>query len=299
MPDDRKSLIPEDDYEYEKEIAKKEQAERELSEEELERSAEEQQRLHELERKQYEKELQDKKIELVKLKQGVVESSDTIKEERHEKVRLSFSQWIENVWYRSKWIIIFAFVVIVAIGYIVYDSAVRIKPDLTVLAVMDNSAIYARTTEFQSFIESYCEDLNGDGKVNVLIYNISTDYSDPNTVTSYQAQLMTQLQLGENMIIISDGTTDFAVHDFTSELEGECVTPLGIRLNCELTREALKWEAMPDELYIGLREPTRLLSTSEEEMRENYNEALPTYLRIYEAIRQSCEDESAAGDTAE
>ena len=134
-----------------------------------------------------------------------------------------------------------------------------------------------------------------------MIYNISTDYSDPATASSYQVQLMTQLQQGENMIVISDGTSDFAVHDFTSELEGDCVTPLGIRLKCPLTTEELKWEAMPDELYMGLREPARLLSTEESEMEKNYEEALPTYMRIYEAIYDSLYGESgeSSDDAAE
>ena len=143
------------------------------------------------------------------------------------------------------------------------------------------------SSEIAPFSSLYPEDINGDGEVYVLIYNISTDYSNPNSVTSSQAQLMTQLQCGDNMIVISDGTTDFAVHDFTGELEGDFVSDKGIKLNCALTREKLKWEAMPDELYVGLREPARLLSTSYEQMTENYETALPTYMRMYEAIAGS------------
>ena len=229
-------------------------------------------------------------------------TSDTIKEEGpHERKKLSFGEWLSNVWYRSKWLILFVAVLIFAFGYITYDTIIRTKPDLTVLVLSDTNALYVRTPELEEFFESYCDDINGDGEVEVLIYNISTDYSDPATASSYQVQLMTQLQQGENMIVISDGTSDFAVHDFTSELEGDCVTPLGIRLKCPLTTEELKWEAMPDELYMGLREPARLLSTEESEMEKNYEEALPTYMRIYEAIYDSLYGESgeSSDDAAE
>ena len=106
-------------------------------------------------------------------------------------------------------------------------------------------------------------------------------------VSSYQAQLISQLQMGENMIVIQDGSTDFVLHDFRGEFDSECVTEYGIKLNCALTREALKWEAMPEDLYIGLREPQRLFSTTLEAMQENYDEALPVYTNLYEAISTS------------
>mgnify|MGYP000018301362 FL=1 len=294
--DDLTSLIPSDDLDYEREEARK----RHEAEAVRQKREQEEKEREKREREQHEKELQQQKIELVKLKQGM--TSDTIKEEGpHERKKLSFGEWLSNVWYRSKWLILFVAVLIFAFGYITYDTIIRTKPDLTVLVLSDTNALYVRTPELEEFFESYCDDINGDGEVEVLIYNISTDYSDPATASSYQAQLMTQLQQGENMIVISDGTSDFAVHDFTSELEGDCVTPLGIRLKCPLTTEELKWEAMPDELYMGLREPARLLSTEESEMEKNYEEALPTYMRIYEAIYDSLYGESgeSSDDAAE
>lgn len=279
----RDGFIPEEDIEFERKIAQQKRESEELAKKlELERAeAEKKQRI------EYERELQDKKIELMKLRQGVIDRSDTVKEVHPEKVKLSFFEWLSNVWYRSKWIILFAAFAIAALGYVFIKDITAVKPDLTVLAVVDNSAIYARTPEFEEFIKQYAEDINGDGEVSILIYNIITDYSDPTMVTSTQAQIMTQLQSGENVIIISDGSTSFQVHDFSDELSGDCVTEYGIKLNCELTREKLKWEAMPDDLYIALREPAKLLSTSKEDMIDNYNSALPTFMRIYEAINSS------------
>lgn len=281
--DKHDGFIPEDDLEFERSLAEKERSQQEnaakLEAERLEREKQE--------REQHERELKEQKIELVKLKQGVIESSETIKEVSREKVKLSFGEWLENVWYRSKWLILFTVFAVIVGGYIIFDTATRVKPDLTVLVLMDNTALYARTAEVQSFFEEYAEDINGDGKVNVMIYNISTDYGDPATATAAQAQIMTQLQSGENMIIISDGTTDFAVHDFTGELDGEAISAEGIRLNCQLTRDKLKWQAMPEDLFIGLREPAKLLSTTQENMKKNYDAVLPTYMRIYEAISSS------------
>ena len=241
-------------------------------------------------RSQHEKELAEKKIELMKLKTGVIEESDTIKEVHEEKPVLTFGEKIENVWYRSKWIIIFVVFCVVAGGYIIYSQVTSEKADMTVLVVMDNNALYARTEELEEFLESYCDDLDGNGYVHVLVYNIVlSDLEDATSSTSAQAQIMTQLMTGDNIMIISDGTTEFEVHDFTTD-EGygdDCMTEYGIALNCALTREELKWEAMPDELYIGMREPQELTGTKKEKMQENFDELLPMFERLYEAISTS------------
>lgn len=281
--DNRNDLIPNDDIDFERELQKNEEKARRDSETlEAERIKREKD-----ERERYERELRDKKIELMKLKQGVIETSDTVKEIKEEKPKLSFSQWLQNVWYRSKWIILFSVFVVFVLGYIIYDSVTRIEPDLTVLAVSAKQDMYYRTAELESFFEEYTEDLNGDGEVHVLIYNILTDYSDLVTSTSSQAQLMSQLQSGENIIIISDVDNDFAVHDFTGEISGDFVTDKGIKFNCELTREKLKWQAMPEELYLSMREPAKLLSSSLENMQARFDEAKPTFLKIYEDIKKS------------
>ncbi|MCD8106541.1 MAG: hypothetical protein LUE20_01080 [Oscillospiraceae bacterium] len=238
-------------------------------------------------RAQHEKELQEKKIELTKLKMGVIDESDTIKEVHEETPELTLGEKIENVWYRSKWIIIFAIFCVVAGGYIIYSQVTSEKADLTVLVVMDNNSLYARTDELEEFLEQYCDDLDGNGYKHVLVYNIVfSELEDVTSSTSAQAQLMTQLMTGDNILIISDGTTDFEVHDFTQDegYDDDCMTEYGIVLNCALTREELRWEAMPDELYIGMREPAELTGTKLEAMQENFDEILPMFERIYEAI---------------
>ncbi len=284
MDNNEKRVLPQEDAEFERELYERQK--REI--EERARLDAEREKAQEKAKKEYEKTLNDRKIELMKLKQGVIETSDVIKEEEKAETKLSFVETIENIWYRSKWLIIFIAFMLVAVGYITYDSVFKTKPDMTVLVLSQNDALYYRSEEVRSFLESYCDDLNGDGEVYVLVYNISTDYSDPNTVTSNQAQLMSQLQTGENVILIADGDNDFELHDFRGDYpDSERFTERGMLLNCALTREKLKWQAMPDTLYIGMREPAKLLSTSKEDMQENFDEALPMFERIVEAITAS------------
>lgn len=283
MIEKNENLIPEEDLEYERRLA--EEAANQPTEEEFEAEAV---KARDEKRKTYEKDLNDRKIELMKLKQGVIEESDIVKEEQTREYKLSFGEWISNVWYRNKWLIIFAAAMIFAFSYIVYDQVTTTKPDLTVLVLSPDYSLYYRTQELEMFLDDYCDDLNGDGEVYVQVYNISTDYSDPNTVTANQAQVMSQLQSGENIILIADDKTDFAMHDFTGEYpENERFNELGMRLNCQLVRDALKWEAMNDNVYIGMREPTKLLATTEEDMQENFDKARAVFERIVKAVSES------------
>ncbi|MBQ8624322.1 MAG: hypothetical protein IJ424_08160 [Oscillospiraceae bacterium] len=284
MDSNDKRVLPQEDIDFERELYERQK--REI--EERARLDAEREKAQAKAKKEYEKSLNDRKIELMKLKQGVIESSDVIKEEEKVKTKLSFGETISNIWYRSKWLIIFAAFCLVAFGYITFDAVFKTKPDLTVLVLSYDDALYYRSEEVETFLEGYCDDLNGDGEVYVLVYNISTDYSDPNTVTSNQAQLMSQLQTGENIIVISDCENDFIMHDFRAEYpDNPRFTERGMLINCALTREQLKWQAMPESLYIGMRQPAKLLSTSEETMQENFNQALPMFERIVEAITES------------
>ena len=281
----RDGFVPKEDIEFERELRQQEQQD----EAERQRLDDERREAEEKERAEYEKNLQDKKIELVKLRQGVIDSSDVIKEVHEEKPKLTLGQKISGAWYRSKWLIIFVIVITLAFAYIIYDMVTAEKPDFTVLVVSNDTALYYRTPEVEAFFESFCDDVNGDGEVNVLIYNISTDYSaDPTMASSHQAQLMTQLQDGENVLVVADAKTDFELIDFRGEYpEDKNITELGLLLNCQYVRDALKWEAMPDGVYLGVRNPTKLLSTSEEEMQKQVDLAMPAFERIREAVGES------------
>lgn len=284
MDNNEKRVLPQEDVDFERELYERQK--REI--EERARLDAEREKAQAVAKKEYEKTLNDRKIELMKLKQGVIESSDVVKEEEKVEIKLSFGEKVANLWYSSKWLIIFIAFCVVAFGYIMFDAMFKTKPDLTVLVLSHDDALYYRSEEVEAFLEGYCDDLNGDGEVYVLVYNISTDYSDPNTVTANQAQLMSQLQTGENIMLISDCENDFVMYDFRQDYpDNERFTERGMLLNCALTREELKWQAMPESVYIGLRQPTKLLSTSEEAMEENFSEALPMFERIVEAVMAS------------
>lgn len=280
----RDGFIPKEDIEFERQLHEQE-AETEKERERVENERREQE---DRDRAEYERDLQEKKIELMKLKQGVIESSDIVKEVHEEQPKLTIKQRVEGAWYRSKWLIIFVAAMILIFGYIFYDMITAERPDYTILVVSADPGFYYRTQEIEEFFEDFCDDRNSDGEVCVMVYNISTDYSDPNTATSSQAQLISQLQSGENVLLLSDQPTDFILTDFREEYpDDDRITELGLLMNCKLTREKLKWEAMPEETYLGVRSALKLLSNSESQMQENIDAAMPVFEKIKEAVDTS------------
>lgn len=280
----RDGFIPKEDIDFERELRQQEAEEAALRE----KLESERREAEEKERAEYEKNLQDRKIELMKLRQGVIENSDVVKEIHEERPKLTVGQKISGAWYRSKWLIIFVVVLIAAFAYITYDMVTAEHPDYTVLVVSADTGFYYRTVEIEEFFEKFCDDRNGDGEVIVMVYNISTDYTDPNAVTASQAQLMSQLQSGENVILMSDQPTDFALIDFREDYpDAENINEYGLLINCQTVRDALKWEAMPEETYIGIRSPAKLLSTSEDTMTKNVEAALPIFKKIKATVDSS------------
>ena len=280
----RDGFIPKDDIDFERELRQQEAEEAALREklEQERREAEEKARA------EYEKTLQDRKIELMRLKQGVIESSDVVKEVHEEKPKLTLGQKLSGAWYRSKWLIIFVAVLLAAFAYITYDMLSAENPDYTVLVVSADTGFYYRTVEIEDFFKKFCDDRNGDGEVIVMVYNISTDYTDPNAVTASQAQLMSQLSSGDNVIVMSDQPTDFELIDFRTDYpDASNINEYGLVINSQLVRDELKWEAMPAETYIGIRKPAKLLSTSEEAMAKNVEQAMPIFEKIKAAVDAS------------
>ena len=205
---DKNELIPDEDYEYERELADKERKERQqaqASEEERTQMLKKQERERE---KQRERELAKERVELMKIKSGVIEHSDAISETPDETRKPEGFEKVTNFFYHYKIPIIFFVCMAIAAAYIIYDAVSRKKPDLTVLLIANNGLEF-RTTEIEDFFEDYLDDRNDDGEVycQVIACPLNSNSSDMSQ-TSNQAKFMAQLQTGDNLFVIADSNTD-------------------------------------------------------------------------------------------
>lgn len=161
--------------------------------------------------------------------------------------------WLENVWYHSKWTIIVAafFVVLAAIG--IYQLVSRDNPDYTIVLLTENPLTADKVETLQSQLAAYGEDVDEDGKVEVLIECLALGIDYSNQKIANDNTLMAHFAAGDVLIYAAEpeyyekrilkmaGDYQF----FTTLADGD---------------EYVKWypglKELPGPVYIGVRNAT-------------------------------------------
>lgn len=282
---DKKDFVPNEDDEYERKIYQQEKMKK-LDEEKRQKALKDLEKQREEERR---KQLARDRIELAKLKNGVIEESETIREEEKVERILTPKEKVANFFYHYKLPIIICTLTALALGYIIYDMLSRVKPDITIISTCNNGLEF-RTKELANYFEQFCPDLNNDGKVKVQVISCpdTDNYQMRNT---YNTQIMAQLQMDQTIIILTsddfydlEGEIDEEGHyvegvymfaDVFANLElfypdNESVDKKGYHLDGEKVAEALDWKDMPDNIVLSLRAPVKPLHGELEEMEKNF-----------------------------
>ncbi len=250
------------------------------------------QRVEEEQRKVYEQKLREERIELMRLKQGVIEESETIREEQEEKKKYTIGQKISNFFYHNKWWMgigsFFAFIV----GFLVYQTVTTVHPDVVVLLISDNVVFDARCSDrISEVLEQYTEDGNGDGKITVDVYYIpaSEQSAAQNGYSGDTTKLFAEFQVGDSLLVISDADADKFIqpeetlYDLTTDF-GQYEQTEGFRFYLSDTEfaEDIGWdEGLDQDIYIGIREVRDNLSLRNN-MQENFDIAYPALRQFIE-----------------
>ena len=260
-----------------------------------------------LERERYEKKLERDRIELMKLKQGIISEEDIPHETEPVK---EYTAWekIGNFFYHNKMPLIVGAVIVLLAVFLIRDVVTNKKPDVAIMIMASDSELDFRTGDIEKLLEPYCEDFNGDGEVYVRVSYLPAVYSDDNLDAyfnqSAQTKLMAEFQSGDSIIVIADADTCHTVGIDTVSENGNPVDPilvdmrtiypddencteLGYMLSGTSFAEDIKYTAMSDSLFIGFRLPREALGVNMEKFTANYNNALKlwdNYLNKTEAV---------------
>lgn len=278
--------------------------------EELEAEAEREKERAEKERRErerYEKKLERDRIELMKLKQGIISEEDIPHEA--EPVR-EYTAWekIGNFFYHNKMPLIVGAVIVLLAAFLIRDVVTNKRPDVAIMIMASDTELDFRTGDIEKLLEPYCEDFNGDGEVYVRVSYLPATYSDDNLDAyfnqSAQTKLMAEFQSGDSIIVIADADTCHTVGIDTVSENGNPVDPIlvdmrtiypddenciefGYMLSGTSFAEDIKYTAMSDSLFIGFRLPREALGVNMEKFTANYNNALKlwdNYLNKTEAV---------------
>lgn len=250
-------------------------------------------------REQYEHVLAEEKIELLKLKQGVIDDSDKLDLNPDSKKHYSFWQKIKNFFFYSKWWLgIASFFVLIA-GFLIYDTVTSTDTDINVMLLSDNVELYCHYNDMTDFLNECIDDYNNDGEKysNILYIPISENYDTQvgigGAYDTNLSKLSSEFQMGESMLLIADTKTDELIEPDTSLENLETIYPdcpyiKGCKLYLKDTKfaELIGYEGeIPDDIYIGVRKITNTIIISpKEDTQLNHDLALKTLERIIDRI---------------
>lgn len=290
---------------------------REIDAKEAQREAEAEQRRQEIlaerekqEKEAYAKKIQQERIELMRLKQGVITESDTIYEQKEEKPKLSFWKKITNFFYHNKWWLFITIAIAGVFAFLIGDWLMKVRPDAIVMVLTDDVEIQSRIPEIEAYLEQFADDENGDGKIQVDVYPIpvNDNIDEEDYYTGNGTKLVSQFHLGDSVLILTDTKANsYILAEQTLENLEESYP------DCENARKQGYYVRKTDfatkigypglvdrDLAFSLRIPIKTYD-SLEAMQENYDVAKKMLKRIMEDLdgTQPPEDVPATKTTGE
>lgn len=239
-------------------------------------------------REEYARKLAEERIELMKLKAGVI-SEDDIPQPPPEAVKkYTLKDKISNFFYHNKAYVIFFTALAALVIFLVYDYVTNERPDASMIIIVRNNEFVTRAQDIQTLLEPYCEDYNGDGLVYLRVsYLPAVMDSTADTAELYynqgeQTRLVAEFQTAESVMVITNdavteklGLNENVFADLRDLYPGnEYVTEYGFMLNGTKIAEDIKFTAMPGDLYLAFRKPRGALGINEKDFAENYENAL-------------------------
>lgn len=248
-------------------------------------------------REAYAEKLRQDRLELLKLKQGVISEEELPKEEKTEK---HYTIWekIGNFFYHNKMYIIFGTLFAALAIFLICDYLSTVYPDAAVMIVAADDEFNYITEDMEHVFERYCADYNGDGKVYVRVSYLPADSDEVSYYDQAQrTKLVAEFQSGDSIIIIGDrsvceamGITEGVLADMREIYpDDENASELGYMLSGTNFGKDIGYEGLSDELFISFRIPKSGFGVNEKEFTQNYENALEiwdNYLKGNEINRQ-------------
>lgn len=243
----------------------------------------------------YEKRIQQERLELMRLKQGVIEESPLIPEEEdEEEVKLSFREKMKSFLYLNKWWMGLACFVILLGVFLIRDYMSRPRPDMVVLLIGKYGAI-GESENLSEYVKSFADDFNGNGKTEVEVYYIDYDSKEDyaNYANGSDTKLTTEMQIADAVMVISD-------HDFSGMVVPDEVFvdlsslfPDNEHIDKQFfylkdtdfaDRVGVDRSKIKDDTFIAVRAPKRVMYASVDDMQKTYDKDMPVIEKIIDDL---------------
>lgn len=281
--DDDKLHISKSVFQTSKEMHDKADEEARLRHDEAQRKYNEQQKKAAEAR---EKRLNDERLELLKLKTGVITESDTIREEKPEQIKQPLLKRIGNFFYLNKWWLGIACVLVFIGGLLVYNYASRPRPDMIVLMIGMNQEL-GEQSELQDYLSQFTPDNNKNGKKFTSLYYIPyTGVEKDDFVNSVPQKLTAELQNSDSVIVIANkdiGSVVTPEETFVDLSEMYPDNPHIDKYKFMLKdtdfaeKVGVSDSVVSSDWFIAIRKPQKLIYSKQEDMQKTYDRDLAAF----------------------
>lgn len=245
----------------------------------------------------------DDKRELLKLKQGLIEESETIKELPHEEninyeVK-GFGKKVANFFYLYKiQIVLITFFAALAV-FLTYSLLSREQADMRVLVFAESpdttATLFYRINDFENALEQYTPNYDENGYTHVEVFSMNLNpQQDTNYYMANQAKLFGELKSGVAQLYIADRSSLETI--IGEQKESQAFVDLSAlypddpnvtdnyyyKVKGSTFADALMYlESCPEDLYIVLRSSDfQGVSPYDDKMEENNRRALEVFDNI-------------------
>lgn len=236
----------------------------------------------------YNEKLRQERLELMKLKQGLISEEDIPKE---EVVQKEYSIWekISNFFYHNKIYIIAGAAIAAIAAFLIYDLVTTVKPDVAVLFIADDTQVQFLAEDIEDVLAKYAQDYNGDGKIKIRVsYTPASPDLDEMSSMYYhggdQVKLSAEFMGSDTIMVIGDvpsfeviGITpgDGVFADLNEHFpDDENVTKIGYKLNGTNFKQDIGYEGLSDELVVGFRYPFTAGLGGSDRIEQNFEYAI-------------------------
>ena len=242
---------------------------------------------------EHDRRLEQERLELLKLKSGVIDESEVIHEEESEEVKRSLLQKLSSFLYLNKWWLGIACVLVFIGGLLVYDLASKPRPDMIVLMIGMNQEL-GEQSELENYLSQFTPDNNNNGKQFASLYYIPyTGVEKEDFVNSVPQKLTAELQNSDSVIIIGNKnlggvlTLEDTLVDL-SELypDNPHVDKYKFMLaNTDFAEKVgVDKSFISDDWFIAIRTPQELIYSKKENMQETYDKDFPAFDAIIQDL---------------
>ena len=172
--------------------------------------------------------------------------------------KIEWKERLSHFWYYYKWPVMITALVVIILAFFTVQCANRTKADYSVVLYLNQSVSLEQRIALQEMLARSGEDINGDGKVEVEVFDVSFSNKETNTnvVSANRIKAMGQMSLSDTMIHITDEVRfpEYKEYDLFQQLgwlpdrEGYAWDWQGSELELTLTEFGL-----PEHLYFSLR----------------------------------------------